>query len=41
MSTEEVQALATLLNKTPMTPAEQLWAQALINRLLAEAQAKK
>ena len=37
MTTEEIQALAALLSKTPMTLAEQLWAQALINRLLAEA----
>lgn len=37
MTEAEVQALIVLLNRTPMTPAEQLWAQALIERLLAEA----
>lgn len=40
MSETELQALIDLLRRVPMTPAEQLWTQALIMRLAAEIKAK-
>jgi hypothetical protein len=33
MSQEELNALIALLNRCPMTPAEMLWLQALLQRL--------
>lgn len=36
MTEIELQALLDLLNRTPMTRAEQLWVQALVNLLMAE-----
>jgi len=32
MTLQELQAIVELLNRTPMTQAERLWLQALINR---------
>lgn len=40
MTEIELQALLDLLNRTPMTRAEQLWLQALVNRLMAEIKAR-
>lgn len=37
---QEVQAMAALFNKCPMTPAEVLWANMLTGRLFAYAQPK-
>lgn len=33
MTQEELNALVVILNRTPMTPGEALWVQALIERL--------
>lgn len=38
MTEQEIQALVELLNRAPMTQAERLWLQALIQRELAQAQ---
>ena len=40
MNENELKALIDLLRRLPMTPAEQLWVQALIGRLAAEIKAK-
>jgi len=40
ISERELSALAALLSRTPMTPAEALWAQELVTRLTAEIKAK-
>ena len=40
MTEIELQALLDLLNRTPMTRAEQLWVQTLVNRLMAEIKAR-
>ena len=37
---EEVQAMAALFSKCPMTPAEMLWANMFANRLFVYAQPK-
>jgi len=33
LTPEELTALVSLLNRTPMTPGERLWVQGLVNRL--------
>ena len=33
LTVDELLALANLLSRAPMSPAERLWAQALVNRL--------
>jgi hypothetical protein len=39
MSEEEIKALVEILNRAPVTVAERLWLQALIQRLLDAAKA--
>lgn len=41
MNEQELNALVAILNRAPMTPAEQIWLQALIQRIAAEAQKAK
>lgn len=41
MTEQEIQALVELLNRTPMTQAERLWVQALIQREVEQARAAK
>lgn len=38
MTTQELNALAAILARCPLTPAEALWLQALLDRLNAAAQ---
>jgi hypothetical protein len=40
MSKEELMALIELLARTPMTQAERLWIQAVIEREMGKAEAK-
>lgn len=40
MTTDELQALVEILNRAPMTHAERLWLQALIQREIARVQAE-
>lgn len=40
MTEQELNALVALLNRTPLSPAEALWLQALIARLQAALQAQ-
>lgn len=41
MTEQELQALVQLLNRTPMTQAERLWVQGLIQRELEQARVAK
>lgn len=41
ITTQELQALAVILQRTPVTLAEQMWLQELINRMAAEAKARE
>ena len=41
MTPPELAALVELLNRIPMTAAEKLWCQALVERLAAESEAKQ
>lgn len=40
MTPQELAALVELLNRCPMTAAERQWMQMVINRLVAEGEAK-
>ena len=40
MTTIEIQILVSLLNRLPMSPAEQAWAQAFIEKLQGMADAQ-
>lgn len=40
MTEQEIQALVELLNRAPMTQAERLWLQALIQREVEQARAR-
>ena len=40
MTTIEIQILVSLLNRLPMSPAEQAWAQAFIEKLQRETDAQ-
>ncbi len=41
MTQEEIVALVAILNRAPMSPAEGLWLQSLIERLKAAAMQKR
>jgi len=41
MTEQEIHALVELLNRVPLTQAERLWLQALIQRELEQARAVK
>ena len=41
MTEQEIQALVEILNRAPVTQAERLWLQALIQRVLEQARKAK
>ena len=41
MTEQELSALASLLSRAPMSPPEQLWAQGIVQRLVAFCQPRQ